>query len=67
MAEWEGRKLPPGRLRDECLNPEWFDTPAETQVVVELWRRYYNEERPHSSLGYRTPAEYYAMYTEKEK
>jgi len=56
-----------GRLRDECLNLEWFDTPVEAQVVVEQWRRHYNEERPHSSLGYRTPAEYYALYKEKER
>lgn len=47
-----------GKFRDECLNEEIFLTVKEAQVVVELWRRYYNEERPHSSLGYKTPAEF---------
>lgn len=46
-----------GKLRDECLNLEWFYSPAEAQVVVELYRRHYNRERPHSSLGYATPEE----------
>jgi len=46
------------RLRDECLNREVFATVAEARVVIELWRREYNEERPHSSLGYLTPAEF---------
>lgn len=47
-----------GRLRDECLNLEWFTNLAEAQVVVERWRRHYNEERPHSSLKYQTPVEF---------
>jgi len=47
-----------GRLRDECLNVEWFNNLAEAKVVVERWRRYYNEERPHSSLEYKTPVEF---------
>jgi putative transposase len=46
------------RLRDECLNAELFANLAEAQVVIELWRREYNQERPHSSLGYRTPVEF---------
>jgi transposase InsO family protein len=46
-----------GKLRDECLNEEVFYNQRYAQVVVESWRRQYNEERPHSSLGYRTPAE----------
>jgi transposase InsO family protein len=45
-----------GKLRDELLNPERFDTLLEAQVLVERWRRYYNQIRPHSSLGYRPPA-----------
>ncbi len=44
-----------GRLRDECLNLEWFGNLAEANVVIGAWRRHYNEERPHSSLGYQTP------------
>ncbi len=47
-----------GRLRDECLNVEWFNNLAEAKVVVERWRRHYNEERPHSSLEYQTPVEF---------
>ncbi len=46
-----------GKLRDECLNEEVFYNQRYAQAVVESWRRQYNEERPHSSLGYRTPAE----------
>jgi putative transposase len=45
-----------GRLRDECLNLERFDTLLEAQVVVEAWRHEYNHVRPHSALGYRPPA-----------
>jgi putative transposase len=46
-----------GKLRDECLNMEWFRNRAEAKSIVEQWRRYYNEERPHSSLNYHTPAQ----------
>ena len=45
-----------GRLRDEHLNRERFDTLLEAQVLIEMWRNEYNEVRPHSSLGYRPPA-----------
>lgn len=45
-----------GRLRDECLNMEVFDTLAEAQFVIENWRQHYNTERPHSALKYLTPA-----------
>jgi transposase InsO family protein len=51
-----------GRFRDECLNMEVFNTMAEAQIVTEMWRRQYNEQRPHSSLGYLTPAEFVAGY-----
>jgi transposase InsO family protein len=43
-------------LRDELLNQELFMTLREAQVLVERWRREYNQFRPHSSLGYRPPA-----------
>jgi transposase InsO family protein len=46
-----------GKLRDECLNEEVFWGAEHAQVIVERWRRPYNEERPHSALSYRTPAE----------
>ena len=45
-----------GKLGDELLDPELFDTLLEAQVLVERWRRYYNHLRPHSALGYRPPA-----------
>lgn len=41
-----------GKFRDECLNAEWFRTRAEARVVIEQWRRHFNEVRPHSSLNY---------------
>ena len=45
-----------GKLRDELLNGEIFYTMKEAQILIEEWRRHYNEVRPHSSLGYRPPA-----------
>jgi transposase InsO family protein len=44
------------KLRDELLNSEIFYSLAEARVIIEAWRRYYNTERPHSSLGYKPPA-----------
>ena len=44
------------RLRDELLNGELFSSEKEAVVLLEQWRRAYNEERPHSSLGYVAPA-----------
>ena len=44
-----------GKLRDELLNGEIFNTLLEAQVLVEQWRQEYNRVRPHSSLGYRPP------------
>jgi len=46
-----------GRLRDECLNVSWFRTLNDVRSTLASWRREYNCERPHSSLGYRTPEE----------
>jgi len=45
-----------GKLRDELLNGEIFDTLLEARVLIECWRREYNRYRPHSSLGYKPPA-----------
>jgi len=45
-----------GKLRDELLNRELFDTLKEAEVLIEQWRRHYNTVRPNSSLGYRPPA-----------
>ena len=48
------------RLGDELLKREVFTSLTEAKVLVEEYRRSYNEERPHSSLGYRTPAAFAA-------
>jgi putative transposase len=44
-----------GKLRDELLNREIFTTLEEAKVLIEQWRREYNQVRPHSSLGYQPP------------
>ena len=49
-----------GTLRDECLNEHWFTSLRDARRKVEAWRRRYNEERPHSSLGELTPREFAA-------
>lgn len=51
-----------GKLRDECLSREWFRNRAEAVVAIAQYGRYYNEERPHSSLGYLTPVEFRQAY-----
>jgi putative transposase len=47
-----------GRFRDECLNEHWFTSLAHAEVVIEAWRREYNDERPKRGLGGLTPAAY---------
>ena len=47
-----------GRLRDECLNINWFMNIKHAKEVIESWRQDYNEVRPHSSLEGRSPKEY---------
>ena len=44
-----------GKLRDELLNGEIFETLLEAKVLIEGWRQEYNQVRPHSALGYRPP------------
>jgi len=44
-----------GKFRDECLAMEWFRNRIEAKIVIDDWRRHYNEVRPHSSLNYDTP------------
>lgn len=50
-----------GRFRDECLNAHWFRTLNEARQKIEIWRAEYNGDRPHSSLGYRTPEQFAAL------
>lgn len=49
-----------GKIRDECLNEEIFGSLAYARHIIEAWRQDYNNIRPHSSLGYQTPAQYRA-------
>lgn len=47
-----------GRFRDECLNTHWFLTLTDARRLIEVWRKDYNQVRPHSSLDGRPPEEY---------
>ena len=47
-----------GRLRDECLNANWFTSLSDARQKIETWRQDYNQQRPHSSLDYVPPAEF---------
>ena len=49
-----------GRLREECLNVSWFQNLFDARRKITAWKIEYNEERPHSSLGYQTPKEFAA-------
>jgi putative transposase len=50
-----------GRLREECLAVSWFQNLFDARRKIAAWRKEYNEERPHSSLGYKTPNEFAAQ------
>ena len=45
-----------GRFRDGCLNQQWFRNLEDARRIIDAWRTDYNEIRPHSSLGYQSPA-----------
>jgi putative transposase len=47
-----------GKFRNECLNDHWFNSIDEARDIIYAWREDYNQVRPHSSLGYKTPAEF---------
>lgn len=47
-----------GKFRDECLNEHWFVSMRHAREIIAAWRREYNSERPHSSLGYLTPQQF---------
>jgi putative transposase len=51
-----------GKFRDQHLSLQWFRHRVEAKVSIEEWRRHYNEVRPHSSLGYLTPAAFKAQH-----
>ena len=50
------------KLRDECLNGELFLNLTEMRYVVDRWRLDYNHHRPHSMLGWQTPAAFAARW-----
>ena len=54
-----------GRFRDECLNDHWFESLQAARAVIAAWRRDYKEHRPHSALGYQTPAEFAGMHRQR--
>ena len=54
-----------GRLRDECLNVEWFASLDDARRKLAKFREHYNPERPHSSLADRTPAAFAALHQTK--
>ena len=60
-AERVYRKLQ-WQVSDECLNEHWFLTLPEEQLVIEAWRREYNEERTHSTIRDVTPQEFIHHY-----
>jgi putative transposase len=47
-----------GKFRDECLSMEWFRNRVDAKIVIESWRRHFNEVRPHSSLKNLTPLQF---------
>jgi putative transposase len=47
-----------GKFRDECLGMQWFPNRVDAKILIEQWRREFNAERPHSSLGNLTPSEF---------
>jgi len=56
-----------GRLRDECLNVEWFASLDDARQKLAKFREHYNRERPHSSLADRTPAAFAALHRPEQK
>jgi putative transposase len=55
-----------GRLREECLNANWFETIDQARRAIAAWRTDYNEDRPHGSLGQLSPAEYRDRWTSQQ-
>ncbi len=55
-----------GSFRDECLNTHWFLSMEDARSKIETWRKDYNEFRPHSALGNKTPKEFALAATEKQ-
>jgi putative transposase len=56
-----------GKFRDECLNEHWFETLAQARAEIAMWRRDYNEVRPHSSCNRMPPAKFAALHRQHEE
>jgi putative transposase len=56
-----------GRVREECLNAQWFDTLAEAKAAIEAWRIDYNRNRPHGALGQLTPREFRRRWSAQQR
>ncbi len=56
-----------GRLRHECLSPNWFLCLEDARTKIESWRVRYNREHPHSALGYLAPGEFAASRAGEER
>lgn len=54
-----------GKFRNECLSTQYFSGLKEVRWIIENWRKSYNTERPHRSLGGMTPEEFLRGYNEK--
>jgi len=54
-----------GRFRDECLNEHWFLNLDHAKVIIEAWRKEYNDERPKKALGGLTPSAYARQLAER--
>jgi putative transposase len=55
-----------GRLRDECLNANWFSNLPKARTQIQAWRTDYNQARPHSALAYMTPNEFAALIAQRQ-
>jgi putative transposase len=55
-----------GRLRDECLNANWFLNLTKARTQIQAWRTDYNQARPHSALAYKTPHEFAALLAQRQ-
>lgn len=56
-----------GTFRDDCLNAHWFLSLEDARRTIEVWRKEYNEVRPHSSLGGLTPTEFVVNHQQSEE
>ena len=54
-----------GKFRDECLNEQWFETLPQARHAIAVWRKDYNEVRPHSSCRRMPPAKFAALHRQQ--